>query len=780
MSSISVLNYQEGVEQLAKIAVRRDLIPFFGAGFTCNCQACGGAVPDTKRAMVQMRDLVLDSTENFAPNMLDKVDFLNLAEIFFEYVPVKKRAEYFERNYTEVKLYRNQKAFLEKPNWPYAYTLNVDDGIEKNSDFTPIMPYRPFKRPRTTKKILYKLHGDALYESTYLDGAENIVFSQKQYMQAITAEYNTDIYAALLSDYGQKHILFIGCSLQDEQDLQYVYEKSKIYQHSTFRIVLRDKHPDIMEEQHLKKHGINEIIMVDSYERFYDDFLDKYAELQKDRREVLYEHLNPTEEAVDDRHRVLELIAGKTIFDVEGNKFLKSNLHIRRNVVNEISEALDEESIVLLKGRRFSGKTYVLCSLNEKYKTKDRIYFPSTSFADEDVVEKLMTTEKNSLFLFDSNSLTPDVYSLILNLIERLKEQKNQLVMAVNSNDDFILSRVKCPMIELNSKFVETEIDLSGKALDSFGLTRRKYNQTNIDFLYILANGQNIQIPFTQQEKISFNLVERSVLIALSALDKLYYSDLIALNFPQRDVGILCKKMTPFIEIVPTGENETTRHSSLKLVHNSKIALIELLKDFKVEEISESIIYIVKKYRLDYSRRRLYIEVILFDTLSQLFRDRKNLKNLIATIYENLQPLLENDLHYWLQRAKSIYRTNSSEKALEEAYSYAKKAYLDGKLDLKTKAALTSALISCAIGEKVSFRSVEYYENTVNLSHEAVFSEYFRINPNYLATELPIERNTNSKRRIRKACNYVIEHSLDEQCIERAHEVLQKLGGVTR
>ena len=352
--------------------------------------------------------------------------------------------------------------------------------------------------------------------------------------------------------------------------------------------------------------------------------------------------------------------------------------------------------------------------------------------------------------------------------------------MAVNSNDNFILSRVKCPMIELNSKFVETEIDLSGKALDSFGLTRRKYNQTNIDFLYILANGQNIQIPFTQQEKISFNLVERSVLIALSALDKLYYSDLIALNFPQRDVGILCKKMTPFIEIVPTGENETTRHSSLKLVHNSKIALIELLKDFKVEEISESIIYIVKKYRLDYSRRRLYIEVILFDTLSQLFRDRKNLKNLIATIYENLQPLLENDLHYWLQRAKSIYRTNSSEKALEEAYSYAKKAYLDGKLDLKTKAALTSALISCAIGEKVSFRSVEYYENTVNLSHEAVFSEYFRINPNYLATELPIERNTNSKRRIRKACNYVIEHSLDEQCIERAHEVLQKLGGVTR
>lgn len=70
-------------------------------------------------------------------------------------------------------------------------------------------------------------------------------------------------------------------------------------------------------------------------------------------------------------------------------------------------------------------------------------------------------------------------------------------------------------------------------------------------------------------------------------------------------------------------------------------------------------------------------------------------------------------------------------------------------------------------------------EDAVNLSHEAVFSEYFRINPNYLATELPMKRNTHSKRRIRRACNYVIKCSLDDQCIERAHEVLQKLGGAT-
>ena len=113
--------------------------------------------------------------------------------------------------------------------WPYAYTINIDDGIEKNSQFTPILPYRKLRRPRTSKKLLYKLHGDASHECNYREDGENIVFSQSQYLQAITSEDNTDIYQQLLADYGQRHLLFIGCSLQSEQDLVYVYQKSSLH-----------------------------------------------------------------------------------------------------------------------------------------------------------------------------------------------------------------------------------------------------------------------------------------------------------------------------------------------------------------------------------------------------------------------------------------------------------------------------------------------------------------------------------------------------------------------
>lgn len=196
-----------------------------------------------------------------------------------------------------------------------------------------------------------------------------------------------------------------------------------------------------------------------------------------------------------------------------------------------------------------------------------------------------------------------------------------------------------------------------------------------IDYLYVLRKDQNLSIPFAPTKVLKLLSKERSVLIALCALDKLYYSDLIALDLNRQELENMCKKLSPFVEMIPTSEDEVTRHSTTKMVHNSKIAIVELLKQFQIKEISDSIFTIVKKYKSDYSRRRLYIDVILFDTLNQIFSGNDNSKMLIYIIYENLQPLLENDLHYWLQRAKSIYRTQNGLENYEEAYTYEKSLY---------------------------------------------------------------------------------------------------------
>lgn len=776
MNIINIIEYEEGIKQLVKYAIRRKLIPVFGAGFTAGCQSINGIVPNGKRATESMCDMILNSGSCPLQECdIKEMTFSEISDLFFENVSRDERATYFEDFYTGVVLFQHQIDFLTKINWPYAYTLNVDDGIEKNSDFNPILPYHKFRRPKTSKRILYKLHGDAEYESKYIDKIQdNIVFSQSQYLQAITSEDNTDIYKALLADYAQEHLLFIGCSLQEERDLQFVYDKSKSSQKDAYRIVLRNEIPPLQEQRNLKKHGINEIILVENYESFYTYFLLAYQEYQTENKEKIYKYINPEIIIKTDKKESLELISNANIFNAETNAFLKGALHIFRNALRDIQRELNVSSFVLLKGRRFSGKTYVMCSLAEYYKKREVFYFPSELFADEEVVESVLSSQKNSLFLFDSNSISPDVYALIIKSSNALKENNNYLVIAINSNDNYLLTKINCNVVELKNEFYGDELSMSEKAQDSFGLARRKYGQTNIDYLYVLRKDQNLSIPFAPAKMLKLLSKERSALIALCALDKLYYSDLIALDLNRQEIENMCKKLSPFVEMIPTSEVEVTRHSTTKMVHNSKIAIVELLKQFQIKEISDSIFMIVKKYKSDYSRRRLYIDVILFDTLNQIFSGNDNSKILIYTIYENLQSLLENDLHYWLQRAKSIYRTQNGLENYEEAYTYAKKAYIDGDDALSTKAALTTALISCAIAEyKQGKEKLGYYVESVYLAYEAVFSEYFHRYPTYLSLELPVGKNTMSERRITEACKYVKLYSMQSSDIEKSDELLK-------
>ena len=783
MGLLPKIDYVEAIHFLAKTALSRELVPFFGAGFTMGCPTKSSRmVPGSNGALESMKKILLSIDTPFDENALSEMGFFEISDIFFEYVPISERADYFEEYYTGVSLFPIQIDFLRKINWPYAYTINIDDGIENNSDFKPILPYHKLRRPKTSQKLLYKLHGDAVFESSYVDDKQqNIIFSSSQYLQAITESNNADIYSALLSDYSQKNLLFIGCSLQNESDLIFINDKSTHYKKDTYRIAVRSSEPSLFEQQKLKKHGINQLVIVNDYASFYRDFIQEYEKQSAEARSAIYEHINPCISNTKDKSISLQLLSGKDIFVPDNNEFIHGAFHIARTAVSEIIQELSDHSYVLLKGRRFSGKTYVLCSVAEYYRTKDVFYFPSTSFVDEDILQAIFDSQSDSLFLFDSNSVSPDEYALLLRYAPKLKKRNNLMVIAANTSDNHLISLLKCNVVELLNNWDDNEILLSSKAFDSFGLIRRKKNQTNIDYLYSLTDKQNIQIPFIRDPSLRFTANELTVLIALAALDKLYFSYIVALGVSSIEIDNLCKKIAPIVELIPTSHDEVTRHSTCKLVHNSKIALIDLITHFHSKDITTSIITIVKHYRPDYARRRLYVEVILFDTINQLFSLHVDSKSLVYSIYGALRPYLQDDMHYWLQRAKSIYRTTNSTEDLETAYQYAKKAYLDGNNSLAIKAALTVSLITCALSEKYSSdEKLKYCEEAVVLANEAVFSEHFRIHPAYLETELPIGQNTHSERRIVEACNTVIHLSSDENSVEKAKEILKRFEDLRR
>ena len=214
------------------------------------------------------------------------------------------------------------------------------------------------------------------------------------------------------------------------------------------------------------------------------------------------------------------------------------------------------------------------------------------------------------------------------------------------------------------------------------------------------------------------------------------------------------------------------------MVHNSKVVLMKLLDGVSKEDIIKCIVRIVEMLKDDRTRYRIYIDIILFDTLNQLFGGKSGAGNLIFEVYENLEPYLNGSLHYWLQRAKSIYRLNANDiLRLKEAYSYSIKAYFDGGHAIRSKAALTSSLISCLISDlETDEGERQYYlEQAIELAHEAIYSDYYRFNKTYLNNELKPRKRLNSYELIKNVCNEYIDFYFNPEILGKAKKLISKL-----
>lgn len=132
------------------------------------------------------------------------------------------------------------------------------------------------------------------------------------------------------------------------------------------------------------------------------------------------------------------------------------------------------------------------------------------------------------------------------------------------------------------------------------------------------------------KDKTVYSLHESVLLIILAALDKVYDADAIALGIPMYEVGTFITKVgEKLAQRELCSPDEATKHSAMKLVHNSKFALLKIVNGLDEEQVIESVFHIVQRCQHDYTRKRLYINVMLFDTLNQLFQDSPKRAELI-------------------------------------------------------------------------------------------------------------------------------------------------------
>jgi hypothetical protein len=143
-------------------------------------------------------------------------------------------------------------------------------------------------------------------------------------------------------------MIFIGCSLKYEPDLKYVYGKSN-HKTNTLKITLCEKEPGFKEKSNLMEYGINTIILIEDYKRFYLDIIRKVKDLEATEKSADYKYKNPAFAKMNDKDNTFRLLSGENIFDEEDNTFNIGGMHILRNCLVEVEKRLETENCVILK-----------------------------------------------------------------------------------------------------------------------------------------------------------------------------------------------------------------------------------------------------------------------------------------------------------------------------------------------------------------------------------------------------------------------------------------------
>lgn len=377
---MKTLSKKEGIEFLLKQNKQRKVVPIIGAGFTGGEKSFNGYVPMGNKLKEIMLDAIITNCDDSSLiSDIADISFDELSEYFLDerIIPLDKRLKIFKDYFTDVSLPLYKINFLKI--WNYIYTLNIDDAIEKNANFKKIVPYSSIRDEQVNivkaHNYVLKLHGDAEHE-ILRNCNENIIFSFTQYIASLRSKSNYSLLKSIQSDYKQKNIIFIGCSLKKEPDLLQLYKEVENDIYATSIIYLCCDEPNDKDKRQLKRYGINTILLVDNYDAFYKDIYTEYTKKRSTEELDSFKFKNPSIEIIRSKKEILNIFGfGREIFDIKTSRFCVPSCVTERGVLDEIFVELKSNDFILIKGRRLSGKTTLLHFIIKSMPSYNIIFF---------------------------------------------------------------------------------------------------------------------------------------------------------------------------------------------------------------------------------------------------------------------------------------------------------------------------------------------------------------------------------------------------------------------
>lgn len=760
---IQCVSYDEVSNEIIQMMRRKTIIPVIESGFTRDCIARSGKVPSGEDYYNYMIAQIVDQNpDEMKVKELNNESFSSISSIYHKMVQAEKQQSYLLNKFTNVKLENVKKNFL-KIDWPYIYTLNIDDAIENNSEFKTVLYANRDIRNSIfeQEKCVIKLHGDIKDILKYEDSNCEI-FDQKQYVVSI--KKNVSLLKKLTHDYEYLNLLYIGCSLSDEIDL--LFSTSMANDNNNNRYYCSTQIPTLLQKTKLEAFGITHCIVFESYDDIYEKMTDAFHQslcITPDELEQFSTYEFKTL-GTGFELNCPYLFQGKSILN-NSKIAIYPSFFVSRSVTDKIVENINSKGTQIVVGRGCSGKTYVSYDIIRRVRDREVYAFRSKDRINNETLTLLLNKE-NCLTIFDSKVLSiKQIEEIILTTSERVVKSNSIIIIENKSNRDLsgllVLMKMnehleddEIPQLEISNRFSKPKTDEINNYLVTSSLGVFSENKSIADNIINASNLLIQKNKFSQISPLTDNVRQVSSLIVLATLGKVYASDAINLDLVE-EFEMQCKKAMPLIEKESTWvfEMSAANNSPLKYVVNAEYWLFNqldiLAKSRKGrEKIIEAYRYIIGKLieingKPDLMKGEKYApykDYILFDNIFQIFRSQGT--KIIRDIYQSLNDILATDPNYLHQRAKCYIRSayksteeKDKEKWLEMAYrdasisnsSFEKRyeSHENEKIMISAAHSLyTAALALCHIAKLRNYRDISINANAVKCLYKAISSPF--------------------------------------------------------
>lgn len=775
--SISIVKPEEIKNEIMSFFKNKSIIPIVGAGLTCGIKSKNGQVPSGQLYKEHMIETLVESNK-FTDEEKEEFQlesFSNICDYYEDDTIVlgEKRVDFWKKNFYRINMgldYRKQ--FLDI-DWPYIYSLNIDDAIENSSVYSKvILPNREFRSELLNEeKCVIKLHGDVNELVTYK--VADKVFSSKEY--ALSIERNAAILGMLRNDFRNQNILFIGCSLDDEMDLKSIDSLPVDYQNKdnlSKTIIFVKGQPGQKMISKYKTYGITDVVCFDEYTEMYSYLYETWQEsLQVQDSELDFYTGIPIKNipATEINSNWEFFFWGKSLFDNKLREMKSPYFFVRRNISYVICKNLSKNKVHLIYGARLSGKTYCLAELFQSIKDRPVYYFDGRSRLSQRALCLLME-KANIVVLFDVGALSKEQFEIVLQDAKSINMNGNNFIVCLNNNDSDTLGVVKWKLrqgfiddndiisYEVHNKFDNNqgtnEIDEINSKYPKLHLPPYKKERTLVDQIMYAEDVLNVKSKYSNNHIVISNEKQLALLILLAIKEKMYSLEIEKYGL---DVEIIeaIKRYNPLIERVEVrvAEKENSDLSNVKYVLNSKYWLRRELGEFAREIGNEEfvatayyyIIECVKRYSKgdENKQRETCRDLVRFDVMNDIFLDRfKGNIGLIVCIYTKLHTLLAEDFNFLHQNAKCYlnyfyYTKNIDDKRkyLAEANKLAIVSHemvekkLNETYNEKLSISLahvkfTNAIIYSELCRQNEYKNIEYIEKAIESILEAWESPY--------------------------------------------------------